>query len=106
MPEQIGSADQYLTLAQAAKVTPGQPSVNAMWRWCRRGVRSRDGARVYLEHIRVGGKIFTTAEWVYEFGQRLATADTAHFRGDTSPGTPLPDAEALEAEAELDRATG
>ena len=32
-----------------------------------------------LQHVRVGGKLFTTEQWVAEFGQRLADADTAYF---------------------------
>jgi len=65
---------QHITLTEAAKITPGRPSTNCLWRWCRRGVMSRSGQRVRLEHVRIGGKIFTTARWVEEFGK--ATDDT------------------------------
>jgi hypothetical protein len=70
---------EYLTLAQAAKLAPGRPSANCIWRWCRRGVLARSGTRVCLRHIRAGGKIFTTEQWVHEFCEQLAAADVEHF---------------------------
>jgi hypothetical protein len=69
----------YLSLGQAAAVSPGRPSTNCVWRWCRRGVLARSGTRVRLEHVRVGGKIFTTADWVQSFFAALAAADSAYF---------------------------
>jgi hypothetical protein len=50
-----------------------------MWRWCRRGVLARTGDRIRLEHVRVGGKLFTRPEWVQDFGHRLAQADARYF---------------------------
>ncbi len=70
---------EHLTMAQAAKVLPSHPSPNCLWRWCRKGVKSRSGERVHLQHVRLGGVIFTTAAWVEEFGSRLAQADVEHF---------------------------
>lgn len=70
---------QHMTLTQAVKFAPGRPSVNAMWRWCRRGVKSRTGERIRLEHIRAGGKLLTTAAWVEAFCRRLAQADSVYF---------------------------
>lgn len=70
---------KHITLTEAAKITPGRPSTNCLWRWCRRGVMSRSGTRVRLEHVRIGGKIFTTAQWVEEFGKALAEADASYF---------------------------
>jgi hypothetical protein len=75
---------KYITLAQAAQISPGRPSANAVWRWCRKGLRSRGGRRIRLEHVRIGGRIFTTELWVHEFGRRLAEADTEYFELDTS----------------------
>jgi len=77
-PEQ-GEADTRLTLSQAARIAPGAPTPNCVWRWCRRGVIARSGDRVRLQHVRVGGKLFTTARWLDEFGQRLADADAEYF---------------------------
>jgi len=84
---------EYLTLAQAAKLAPGRPSANCLWRWCRKGVLSRSRRRVRLQHVRVGRHIYTTAEWVHTFGLRLADADSQYF--DTSqpvdpPSPPAP----------------
>ncbi len=71
--------EEHLTLSEAAKIAPGRPSMNCLWRWCRRGVLARTGERVRLQHTRVGGKIFTTAQSLDEFGRRLAEADAAYF---------------------------
>ena len=71
--------NEEITLSEAAKIAPGRPSTNCLWRWCRRGVLARSGERVRLQHTRVGGKIFTTAQWLNEFGRRLAEADAAYF---------------------------
>jgi hypothetical protein len=71
--------NEQITLSEAAKIAPGRPSTNCLWRWCRRGVLARTGERVRLQHTRIGGKIFTTAQWIDEFGRRLAEADAAYF---------------------------
>jgi len=69
---------EYITLGEAAELAPGRPSANCIWRWCRKGVLSRGRQRVRLRHVRIGGKIFTKAEWLNEFGQSLA-ASTSCF---------------------------
>jgi len=79
------AAQEYITLTQAAKLAPGRPSTNCLWRWCRRGVKARSGEVVCLEHVRVGGKLFTCKQWVRDFGQRLAAADRSHFQQRTEP---------------------
>ena len=71
--------DHYVTLAEAAKLAPGRPSANAVWRWARKGVKSRAGGRVYLRHIRAGGRVLTTAAWIEQFAHALAEADAEHF---------------------------
>ncbi|MEI7837955.1 MAG: DUF1580 domain-containing protein [Planctomycetota bacterium] len=70
----------YITLTQAAKRAPGRPSINCIWRWCRKGVLARDGQRVRLEHVRIGGKLYTTEAWLIQFGRSLAEADADYFR--------------------------
>ena len=82
----------YISLTEAAKLAPGRPSINCVWRWCRKGVIARSGERIRLQHVRIGGKLFTTAQWVGEFGQRLADADTAYFdlTNDAAPLPPRP----------------
>jgi len=69
----------YLTLTQVAKIAPGRPTANAVWRWCRRGVKARSGGRIRLQHIRAGGQIFSTAAWLEQFGRQLAEADANYF---------------------------
>jgi hypothetical protein len=70
---------QLLTLSQAARIAPGAPTPNCVWRWCRRGVMARSGRRIRLEHVRVGGKLFTSVRWLDSFGRRLAEADADYF---------------------------
>ncbi len=72
--------EDLLPLSRAAQIAPGRPSSNCVWRWCRRGLRPRAGERVYLRHVRVGGKVYTSREWLEDFGQALAEADAAYFR--------------------------
>lgn len=71
--------NDHLSLSQAARLAPGKPTPNCIWRWCRRGVKARTGERIRLEHVRIGGKLFTTRRWINEFGERLAEADRAYF---------------------------
>ncbi len=89
-PPAMHERDELLSLAQAAKIVPGRPSANCVWRWCRRGVMSRAGERIYLQHVRVGGKVYTRAEWLQHFGRALAEADAAYFRQSDSEACPIP----------------
>ena len=83
-------ANEQITLTQVAKMVPGRPTANCIWRWCRRGVLARNGTRVHLQHVRLGGRILTTRRWLDEFGKALADADAQYF--DTSRcGTPAPE---------------
>ena len=98
--------DDYITLTQAAKLAPNRPSVNCLWRWCRKGVLARDGRRVRMEHVRIGGKLYTSAQWMAEFGQALAEADANYFSLDTSsPSQPQPRGRTeAQRQAAIDRA--
>lgn len=71
--------DDLIDLSTAAKLLPNRPHTATLWRWCRVGVKARSGQRVRLEHVRYGGKIFTTAEALDRLGRDLAEADAAHF---------------------------
>ena len=71
--------EDHIDLTEAAKRSPGRPSPSAVWRWCRRGIKGRSGERVKLEHIRVGGRIYTTGESLSRFFTAVAEADSAHF---------------------------
>jgi len=79
------NTDQHLTLNQAARIAPGNVSPNCLWRWCRRGVLSRSGERIKLKHVRIGGKLFTMAKWIEDFGERLAEADAKYFELSDEP---------------------
>ena len=84
--------DERVTLSQAARIAPGSVSPNCVWRWRRRGVLSRMGERVRHEHVRIGGKLYTTPRWIEKFGRRLAEADAAYFdtTGDEPQRAPAP----------------
>ena len=81
------SSEEYITLSQAANASPGRPSANCVWRWCRKGIKARNGDITRLQHVRVGGQIFTTFKWLTEFGERLASAHAAYFDQQLSPET-------------------
>ena len=76
------AAEEHITLSQAAKLAPGRPSSNCVWRWCREGVKAASGTRVRLKHVRFGSRIYTTRQWLNDFGLALAEADAAHFDRD------------------------
>jgi len=83
--------ETLLTLSEAAKIAPGRPHSGSVWRCCRRGVKARDGTRVFLEHLRFAGKIYTSAEALSRFSEALTAADVAYFNqapGDST--TPPP----------------
>lgn len=77
-----GDDTALIDLSEAAKRLPNRPHTSTLWRWARKGVRSRAGGRVRLEVRRLGGKLFTTAEALDRFGRELAEADAAHFASD------------------------
>lgn len=80
------AAEEHITLSQAAKLAPGRPSPNCVWRWCREGVKAASGQRVRLKHVRFGSRIYTTRQWLSAFGLALAEADAAYFeRGEQAP---------------------
>jgi hypothetical protein len=66
----ITTAENLMSLSEAAHSLPHRPHISTLWRWCKKGCR---GAR--LEYLRLGGRIFTSAEALRRFGARLATLD-------------------------------
>lgn len=74
-----------LTLAEAAQKTPGRVSAAAVWRWSRKGIKARSGTIVNLEHIRVGGKLYTSAEALDRFFRATAQADSGYFDAAEEP---------------------
>ncbi|HMN39601.1 MAG TPA: DUF1580 domain-containing protein [Phycisphaerales bacterium] len=83
--DEAPAAEEHITLSQAAKLAPGRPSPNCVWRWCREGVRAASGKRVRLKHVRFGSRIYTTRQWLAAFGLALAEADAAHFERNEQP---------------------
>lgn len=77
-------SDKYVTLAEAAKLTPTRPAIGTIWRWCRRGLKSRSGKKVRLSHVRVGGRVLTTPEALDAFFAKLAEADCEYFDHEVS----------------------
>lgn len=84
------AAEEHITLSQAARLAPGRPSSNCVWRWCREGVKAASGTRVRLKHVRFGSRIYTTRQWLNDFGLALAEADAAHFDRDEQSPAPEP----------------
>jgi hypothetical protein len=69
----------FLTMAQAARVLPQPRRTAAVWRWCRRGILTRAGERVYLWHVRFGRTMYTSMESLVKFGRLIAEADGRHL---------------------------
>jgi len=78
---------QYLTCSQAARLCPTPVSPSAVWRWMRNGIVARDGEKVYLRHVRIGRRVYTTRHWLDEHWTALAEADRQAFEreGESSP---------------------
>lgn len=81
------TVSDYLDLTQAAKKTPGRPNPSTLWRWCRRGILSRTGTRVRLNHVRAGSRIFIRPDDLDDFFKRTAEADAPHFDQESKPTT-------------------
>lgn len=103
----------YISISQAAHTLPGNPHPASVWRWCRRGIKARNGNQVYLHHRRIGSKLYTTAEAIEQFFTTLTDADAEYFAPE-STASPYPparpraasdrDRAIAQAEAELDAA--
>jgi hypothetical protein len=73
------SPNTLVSLSTAAKYCPGRPNASTLWRWARKGIKARSGARIRLEHRRVGGKIFVTIDSLNRFFENVAGADVEYF---------------------------
>jgi len=56
------SAETPLTIAEAAAIIPGSPSLASVWRWVLKGVRGNQ-----LESLMIAGRRFTTHEAIDRF---------------------------------------
>jgi len=79
MSTETTTADRYLTLSDATRHLPGRPHTSSVWRWCRKGVKARNGERIKLQSWRYGGRVYTTLEALDAFGRAMAEADAEHF---------------------------
>jgi len=70
---------RYYSLAEAAHMCPNRPSTAVVWRWCRKGILSRSGKRIKLEHRRIGGRLFVPKGALEAFFRRLTESDNDHF---------------------------
>ena len=73
----IDSEQPLLSIAQIAQLVPGQGhghccSGGTVRRWMIVGVKGK-----HLRYYRVGGRFFSTKEWLFEFFQQLTEADEA-----------------------------
>ena len=83
MPE-----NRYITLNEAAKLTPRRVHASTLWRWARKGCRARNGERIHLAHLRVGGRVMTTEAALEEFFRELAAADVEGFDAESDAPPP------------------
>ena len=80
----MSNLEDYITLAEASHRAPGRPHISTIWRWCRNGIKSRGGERIHLKHVRVGGRIFTTEDWLSIFFEDVARADAEFYARNTN----------------------
>ncbi len=96
----------WITLSQASKTIPGRPSSSTIWRWIRTGIRTADGDRVRLRHIRVGRRIFISPDDLNRFFRDIAARDwqPRPQPRDLLEGNPIPAAHTEIIEARLRQA--
>jgi hypothetical protein len=74
--------EKKIVFTEAAAHCPQRPHVSALWRWCRKGLKTAGGGRVRLEHVRIGGRIYTSRQAMERFFAAVAAADLEYFRDD------------------------
>lgn len=85
MSDKQAIQSEYLSLNEVSAMLPGRPGTGAIWRWCRRGVKSRTGERIRLQHARAGRKIVVQRGWLDRFLSDLAAADMPVLERAASP---------------------
>jgi len=102
-----------ISLAEAARRCPARPHPSAIWRWCRRGIKARNGETIRLEHRRIGRRVFVRPDDMDRFYVKLAEADAEHWDCAPAPAHEAPakapspkarESAIAAAEAALDRA--
>ena len=90
------------SLAQEAKISLGTaaslpelqidgkaPNQTCLWRWAREGLH-QDGRTVYLESLKIGGRLVTSREAVHRFLEALQDGMPAAECGPANRLEPLP----------------
>lgn len=77
MSDRSTETPNYLTMAEAANITPRRLGSATIWRWARRGLRTQGGGTIKLQHVRIGGRLYTTELWLHEFFRKTAEEDMA-----------------------------
>lgn len=97
------ASEEKIHLKRAAKLTPEPVHPSAPWRWMRRGILARNGERIYLEGVRVGGKLMTSKQAMERFFAAVAEADAEHFQSEryAKPAHSKPSASRRVSEIEL-----
>lgn len=95
--ESVSPAVSYLSLAEASRCLPGQPHVSTLHRWRLRGVRG-----IKLRTALIGGRRFTTEEWVTEFIAASTNSSQCGLDGNTSRELQRREIDICRAEQELE----
>ena len=69
------NSENLLTMAEAAALLPGRPSLCCLWRWRVRGIRGRK-----LECVVLGGKPYTSREALARFARHQGGTDQPTVR--------------------------
>ena len=85
MPQErngIPDGETLITLKEATALFPRRIAVSSIRRWIKDGLRSKviEGRVVVLEHKQVGGALWTSAESVRRFINRLNGLDVTDIR--------------------------
>lgn len=79
-------SEKVLSLSQAARLVPEidgkRLHASSLWRYCRKGLH-RGGRRIFLDYVRIGGRVVTTRESLAAFFNALAEADREYDKADT-----------------------
>ena len=71
----MNESPAYIPFSEAAKFAPRRPTYGTIWRWAQRGLTQRNGVRINLRSVRVGGRLYTTEQWLRQFFDQVAEAD-------------------------------
>ena len=73
------TSNPLISLSRAAQLTPGNPTRKTVWRWCRVGIKARDGGLVTLKYQQIGGRVFTTEADLRDFLAMVHSVNHEHF---------------------------